>query len=141
MDYLLGLVEGTGKIAVLKKNNNQWQKVTEITLPASASFTDYSDLTVYGNRVAITSQQDSKLWVGTLNSTDWAITGGKTYEFPKGNSSGVVGSGNNVLYANVEGVSFINDTQIVVVSDKAKSDQPSYQKFKDQSVHIFNLPL
>lgn len=140
-DYLLGLVEGTGKIAVLKKNSNQWQKVAEITLPASAGFTDYSDLTVYGNRVAITSQQDSKLWIGTLSSTDWAITGGKTYEFPKGNSSGVVGSGNNVLYANIEGVSFISDTQIVVVSDKAKSDQPSYQKFKDQSVHVFNLPL
>ncbi|MBB6274504.1 hypothetical protein HDF26_004982 [Pedobacter cryoconitis] len=141
IDYMLGLVEGTGKIAVLKKTASQWQKVGEINLPASASFTDYSDITVYGNKVAITSQQDSRLWIGTLSSTEWTITGGKTYAFPTGNSNGVVGSGNNVLYANVEGVSFINDTQIVVVSDKAKSDQPSYQKFKDQSVHIFNLPL
>ncbi|MGY0038744.1 hypothetical protein [Pedobacter sp. NJ-S-72] len=126
---------------VLKKTSSQWQKVSEIVLPSSASFSDYSDLTISGNKVAITSQEDSKLWIGTLSGTEWALTGGKTYSFPTGNSSGVVGSGNNVLYGNVEGVSFISDTQIVVVSDKAKSDQPSYQKFKDQSVHVFNLPL
>ncbi|WP_152620324.1 SdiA-regulated/phytase-like domain-containing protein [Pedobacter lusitanus] len=141
VEYMLGLIEAPGKIVVLKKTSSQWQKVTEIAIPSSAAFGDYSDLTVYGNKIAITSQEDSKLWIGTLSNTDWTISGGKTYEFPRGNSSGVVGAGNNVLYGNIEGVSFISDTQVVVVSDKAKSDQPSYQKFKDQSIHIFNLPL
>lgn len=139
-DYILGLVEGTGKIPVLKKTSNLWQKVAEITLPSSVTFNDYSDITVYGNKVAITSQEDSQLWIGTLDATSWTITGGTAYEFPKGSSSGVVGAGSNVLYGNIEGISFINDTQIVVVSDKAKSDQPSYQTYKDQSIHIFNLP-
>jgi len=141
VEYMLGLIESPGKIVVLKKTSSQWQKVSEIALPSSASFSDYSDLTIYGNKVAITSQEESKLWIGTLSGTEWALTGGKTYSFPTGSSSGVVGAGNNVLYGNIEGVSFISDTQVVVVSDKAKSDQPSYQKFKEQSVHVFNLPL
>lgn len=137
-EYLLGLVEGTGKIPVLKKTGSLWQKVAEINPPVA--FNDYADIALYGNKIAIVSQEDSKLWIGTLSSTDWSLSGGKTYEFPKGDVNGVIGAGNNVLYANVEGVSFISDTQIVVVSDKAKSDQPDYHKFKEQSVHIFNLP-
>ncbi len=139
-DYILGLVEGTGDIPVLKKTSSGWTKVANITLPSSVTFTDYSDICVYGNKVAITSQQDAQLWIGTLSSTSWTITGGTAYEFPKGSSTGVVGAGSYVLYANIEGISFINDTQIVVVSDKAKSDQPSYQTYKDQSIHIFNIP-
>ncbi|MGK4567281.1 hypothetical protein [Flavobacterium sp. 3HN19-14] len=139
-DYLLGLVEGTGKIPVLKKTSSKWELVAEITLPSSVTFNDYSDIAVYGNKVAITSQEDSQIWIGTLSSTSWTITGGTAYELPKGSSSGVVGAGSNVLYGNIEGISFISATQIVVVSDKAKSDQPSYQDYKDQSVHIFNLP-
>ncbi|HVI45768.1 MAG TPA: hypothetical protein VM802_12910 [Chitinophaga sp.] len=140
VEYMLGLVEGTGKIPVLKKTSTQWQKVAEITLPASASFGDYSDLTLYGNKIAITSQEDSRLWIGTLSDTSWSVSGGITYSFPTGNDQGVVGPGGKVLYANVEGVSFLSATRIVVVSDKAKSDQPSYQTYKDQSVHIFDLP-
>ncbi len=139
-DYLLGLVEGTGKIPVLKKTSSLWQKVAEITLPASVTFTDYSDIALYGNTVAITSQEDGQLWIGTLSPTSWTITGGTAYEFPKGSTSGVVGAGTSPLYGNIEGISFISDRQIVVVSDKVKSDQPSYQSYKDQSVHIFNLP-
>lgn len=139
-DYILGLVEGTGKIPVLKKTNNDWVLVDSISLPPSVTFDDYSDITVYGNKVAITSQEDAQLWIGTLSDNSWSITGGTAYDFPRGNSDGVIGAGNDILYGNIEGVSFINDNQIVVVSDKAKSSQPDYQKIKDQSVHIFNLP-
>ncbi|MCW3463160.1 esterase-like activity of phytase family protein [Chitinophaga nivalis] len=139
-DYILGLVEGTGKVPVLKKTNSKWEKIAEITLPASAAFSDYADIAVYGNKVAIVGQEDALLWVGTLSDTSWSFSGGTTYSFPTGNSQGVVGAGSNVLYGNVEGVSFISANQIVVVSDKVKSDQPSYQTYKDQSVHIFNLP-
>jgi hypothetical protein len=139
-DYILGLVEGTGKIEVLKKTSSKWEKEAEIILPSTVTFNDYSDIAIYGNKVAITSQEDSQLWIGDLSATSWSITGGTAYELPKGSSSGVVGAGTNVLYGNIEGVSFISNTQIVLVSDKAKSDQPSYQKYKDQSVHIFNLP-
>ncbi len=139
-DYLLGLVEGTGKIPVLKKTSSKWEKVAEITLPSSVTFSDYSDIAIYGTKIAITSQEDSQIWIGTLSATSWAITGGTAYEFPQGSSSGVVGAGTKVLYGNIEGITFISANQIAVVSDKVKSDQPSYQQYKDQSVHIFNLP-
>jgi hypothetical protein len=57
-----------------------------------------------------------------------------------GDINGNVGLGSYVIYGNIEGVSWISSTQVVCVSDKAKSDQPAYQTFKDQSVHIFNIP-
>ena len=80
------------------------------------------------------------LWVGTLSSTSWATIGsGTVYQFPKGSSAGVVGAGSNVLYGNVEGVSFINDSTIVTCTDKASNSQPSYQSYKDQSIQIFKL--
>ena len=139
-DYILGLVEGTGKIPVLKKTSGDWILVDSITLPSSVTFTDYSDITVSGNKVAITSQQDGQLWIGTLSSTSWSITGGTAYTFPLGSSSGVIGAGTDQLYGNVEGVSFISDTQIVIVSDKADASQPAYQSYKEQTISIFNLP-
>jgi hypothetical protein len=140
-NYLLGLVEGTGKIAVLLKGSSSWNLVTEITLPPSVTFTDYSDLAISASgKVAITSQEDGQLWVGQLSSTSWAFTGGTAYTFPLGNSSGIIGAGSLPLYGNVEGVSFITDSQIVICSDKAESSQPSYQLYTEQTVSVFNLP-
>ncbi len=140
-NYFLGLVEGTGKIAVLLKGSSSWNLVTEITLPSSVTFTDYSDLAISSTgKVAITAQEDGQLWIGQLSSTSWSITGGTAYTFPLGSSSGVIGAGTLQLYGNVEGVSFITDTQIVICSDKADSSQPSYQSYKEQTVSVFNLP-
>jgi len=139
-DYLLGIVEGTGVITVLRKTSSNWVLDATIPLPSSVTFADYSDICVYGNKIAILSQQDCQFWIGTLSSTSWTITGGTAYEFPKGSSSGVVGAGSNVLYANAEGISFISPTQVVIVTDKADNSQPSYQSYKDQSVSIFNIP-
>lgn len=139
-DYILGLVEGTGKVVVLKKTSSTWSYITEITLPSSVTFTDYSDIAIYGDKVAITSQEDGQLWIGTLSSTSWSITGGTAYTFPVGSSSGVIGAGTNQLYGNVEGVTFISNTQIAIVSDKMSSSQPAYQSYKEQTISIFNLP-
>ncbi|MBC7553973.1 MAG: hypothetical protein H7257_08340 [Taibaiella sp.] len=139
-DYMLGLVEGTGKVPVFVKTGSNWSYVTEITLPSSVTFTDYSDIAIYGNQIAITSQVDGQLWIGTLSSTAWSITGGTAYTLPLGSSGGVIGAGSYQLYGNIEGVSFISSTQVVIVSDKADSGQPSYQSYKDQSVAIFNIP-
>ncbi len=139
-DYMLGLVEGTGAVPVFLKTGSNWSYVTSITLPSSVTFTDYSDIAVNGNQVAITSQVDGQVWIGTLSSTSWSITGGTAYNFPLGSSSGVIGAGTNQLYGNVEGVSFISSNQIVIVSDKADASQPSYQSYKEQTVSIFNIP-
>ena len=138
VDYMLGLVEGTGKIIVLQLINDSWRKVTEFTIPYV--FDDYSDLTVYRNTIAVCSQEDAKLWVGKLDENTWSVVDkGIEYDFPKGNEDGTVGAGNLMIYGNVEGVSFINDSTIVTCTDRMKDKQPSYQKHKDQSVQVFRL--
>ncbi len=138
-DYLLGLIEGTGQIKVLKKTSSGW--VTQATLTVPVAFPDYSDIDIWGSRVAITTQQGSQLWTGTLSATSWSFTdAGRVYDFPRGSSAGTVGAGSNVLYGNIEGVSWVNATTLVCVSDKADSSQPSYQQYKDQSIHVFQLP-
>jgi uncharacterized protein YjiK len=139
-DYLLGLVEGTGKIPVLKKTSSQWQLVDSITLPSSVTFTDYSDIAIYGSKIAITSQEDGQIWVGTLSSSSWSITGGTAYNMPYGSSSGVAGAGSYQIYGNIEGITFISSTQVAIVSDKVASSQPSYQQYKGEMISIFNLP-
>lgn len=138
-DYLLGLCEGTGNIIVTKKTSSEWQYVATIAPPVA--FTDYSDIDIRNNRVLISSQEDSKLWVGTLSSTSWAFVGaGTVYNFPRGGENGVVGGpGFYKLYANIEGVSWIDDNTFVAVSDKASGKDPAYMKYKDQSIHIFKL--
>jgi hypothetical protein len=138
-DYLLSLVEGTGAIVVMQLIGSTWTKVTEFFLPIS--FSDYADITLFGNKIAVVSQEEATLWVGELSQTSWSIVPNKSilYEFPKGNSSGVIGAGNNILYGNIEGVSFIDDSTIVTCTDKASTSQPTYQTYKDQSVQIFRL--
>ncbi len=138
-DYLLGLIEGTGQIKVLKKTGSGW--VTQATIAPPVAFPDFSDLDVWGSRVAIVTQQGSQVWTGTLSSSSWSFVGaGTVYDFPKGSSTGTVGAGSYPLYGNVEGVSWVDASTLVFVSDKAGNDQPSYQQYKDQSIHVFRLP-
>jgi hypothetical protein len=141
-DYLLGLCEGTGVIVVMQQDGNNWDLVTTFNMPTGTGMTDFSDIDISASgRVGVTSQESSKLWIGQLSTTSWGFTdGGVVYNFPTGDANGNVGAGSDVLYGNVEGVSFITDTKVVCTSDKAKSSQPSYQTIKDQSIHIFNLP-
>jgi hypothetical protein len=143
-NFMVAIVEGTGKIPVLVHSTGSgtdWVVIDSITLPPSVTFTDYAEICIKGDTIAVLSQQDSQFWLGTISSTSWTITSTiGVYQFPLGSTAGVVGAGDSILYANVEGISFINDSQIVVCSDKAKSSQPAYQQIKDQSVHIFTLP-
>jgi len=44
------------------------------------------------------------------------------------------------MYCNMEGVAWLGNGQLVVVSDKVKPDQPGRCSRKDQSIHIFKLP-
>lgn len=141
-DYMLGLCEGSGTIIVMKKNGSSWVYLTSFAMPPNTGMTDFSDMDIAASgRVAITSQESSKLWIGQLNPTSWAfVDSGVIYNFPTGDDNGNIGKGTNILYGNVEGVSFINDTKIVVCSDKMSNSQPSYLQYKEQTISIFNLP-
>ena len=43
-------------------------------------------------------------------------------------------------YCNVEGIAWLSEDMLVMVSDKKKSRQPEKCAGKDQSIHIFRLP-
>ncbi len=141
-DYLLGLSEANGNIIVMEANGSDWKYISTMPFPQSMAMNDYSDIDISETgAIAVTSQESSKLWIGKLSGTDWQLDGeGTLYTFPTGDENGNVGKGSNVLYGNVEGVSFISDSQVVICSDKASSDQPYYQTFKEQSISIFSIP-
>src|SRR4029453_2587074 len=73
-DYLLALCEGNrcragkkgrrpggGRIQVLERRGKLWQRVATIELPRSVRFEDYSALAIRGERIAVTSQETSRL--------------------------------------------------------------------------------
>lgn len=142
-DYLLGLCEGgncgdetsdaiPGRIKVLRQEGSSWVTEANISLPlVGFSFSDYSDIALYpygtDYKLAITSQESKRVWVGLLSGTSWSIGGGAVYDFPSS------------AYCNIEGVTFLSATRLAMVSDKDKTGSASCNT-KDESVHIFDLP-
>lgn len=132
-----GKKSGNGKIWVFHNRNDRWEPVDKIRLPRKADFKDYSGLDVKGKSIVVTSQEDSKLWIGKLQSRGhspatinfWIQGKGEVYEFNEDENR----------YCNIEGVSILNDSTFVVVSDKKKKKQPESCKKKDQSIHVFTL--
>ena len=127
--------------------NCLYKSIKMYKLPAFIDFIDYSALQFkaqnasYNNHydLAIVSQESSALWVGEI---EWTLDDGPVfkddgdiYKFPKGGDC-------ETIFCNVEGVTFINDGQFVMVSDQAKNKgkQPWICGLRDQSIHIFKLP-
>ena len=146
-DYLLALCEGNrcragkkgkkpggGRIQVLQCRGTVWKPVARIKLPASVEFEDYSAVALRGRRIAVLSQRTSALWVGTLDTKHWSITGeGKTYGFPltrKGKPK----------YCTLEGLCWLSDRSFVMVSDLSKAHYHGRCSKTDQSIHVFSLP-
>jgi len=147
-EYLLGLCEGNdcdgksmgrtpgnGRIKVFARDDDDFEYVASIALPRSLPFVDFSGMDVRDGNLALVSQETSALWVGRLDPASWRIQGdGEVYGFPT-EPNGAVG------YCNVEGVSWIDEETVVVVSDARKEDdQPATCLAKEQSIHIFRLP-
>jgi hypothetical protein len=146
-DYLLALCEGNrcragrkgrrpggGRIQVLEASGKVWRPVATIKLPSRAWFEDYSALGIRGERIAVTSQQTSRLWLGRLRRSDWTIVGaGRVFDFPRTRKG-------KPLYCTVEGISWIAEDTFVAVSDLAKAEYPGRCERKDQSIHVFRLP-
>jgi hypothetical protein len=66
--------------------------------------------------------------------SSWTIDGdGQVYDFPRSSKG-------KTVYGNVEGVCWIAEDRIVIVSDRRKSDQPKRCGEKDQSIHVFEIP-
>ena len=55
----------------------KWNVEATIKLPSkTADFSDYSGLDLFQRRLAVVSQEDSKLWIGELELATWKIVGG-----------------------------------------------------------------
>jgi hypothetical protein len=145
--YLLGLCEGNrckggaagrvpggGRIHVFRRGRRDWERVDKIRLPETVLFEDYSGIAVAGDRIAVVSQQSSALWLGHLAPDSWQVTdAGTSYALPRD-------ADGSIVYGTAEGVSWIAPDQVVMVSDKAKSDQDPRYQAKDQSIHVFRIP-
>jgi hypothetical protein len=146
-DYALALCEGNrcecgkkgrepgnGRVQLFEKAKKSWQHIGTIKLPKSVAFVDYSGMSIADDRVAVVSQENSMLWVGVFERSKWDWRDeGQTYKFPRT-------ADGEIMYGNVEGVSWVSPKRIVTVSDRRKSDQPKRFKEKDQSIHVFDLP-
>jgi hypothetical protein len=144
-DYVLGLCEGNqcrgkkagrvpggGRIQILERGQREWRHLGTLNIPTAVTFEDYSSIDIMNDRVAIVSQESSVLWVGKLQKSGWGfVDNGLIYPFPR--------DGEEKVYGNVEGVCWISDDQVVVVSDKKKEHDPG-KKEKDQSIHVFEIP-
>ena len=88
-----------------------------------------------GERVAVVSQESSALWVGRLSPSTWEVVDdGVVYLFPRTRHG-------QIRYGTVEGVSWLDEQTLAVVSDRAKPGQPRRMRATDQSVHIVALPV
>jgi len=105
----------------------EWSTLRKLHIPASAYFKDYSAATVdHNGRVAISSQEDSAIWIGQLLGRDdktglWDLdklefdpNEGTIYSFPKNDNC-------ETIYCNIEGIHWINSEMLMAVSDKMKS--------------------
>jgi hypothetical protein len=130
-----GTERGNGRIQVFEKKNRSWEHVAVLPIPSSVDSEDYTGLGVRGNRVFVTSQESSSLWIGILSDEAWTFENeGSIYHFPTKDG--------RRLYCNIEGVSEIPQQNglacFVVVSDKRKKGQKkNLCSSKDQSIHIF----
>jgi hypothetical protein len=146
-DYLLALCEGNrcgagragrkpggGRLHVLQRSGTLWKSVALIKLPKTVEFEDYSAVSVRKRRIAVLSQQTSRLWIGTLRFGDWTIVGeGTTYDFPRTKKG-------KRRYGSLEGVCWLTDRSFACVSDLSKPDAKKRYRKTDQSIHVFTLP-
>mmetsp|Transcript_15477 Transcript_15477/g.12759 ORF Transcript_15477/g.12759 Transcript_15477/m.12759 type:complete len:271 (-) Transcript_15477:275-1087(-) len=158
--YLLGLCEGNGcesgkkgqdpgngmailtKRSVDKKGKCVWEFVKKLTVPPEADFVDYSDMAVYNPdheasgalTVGIVSQESSAIWIGQLDTDAWEFVGpGTVMHFPRNDNC-------EIIYCNIEGISFLDEYQIITTTDRSKATQDYMCVDNDQSVQTFLLP-
>ncbi|MBF0293573.1 MAG: hypothetical protein HQL96_00170 [Magnetococcales bacterium] len=130
-----GKKKGNGRLHVFMRDKREWRNLKILLpIPPAADFRDYSDIAMRiandgrSARVAITSQEGKSVWIGHIDLDRLGfIDDGEVLPFPGDD------------YCNVEGVDWISDNTLVLVSDKAKSDSPNGCKKKEMSIHLMRI--
>ena len=125
-----------------------WEIVDTMKLPSTVEFIDYSAMSIYRGGgflsfptyVAITSQENSELWIGLIEELDYypyfqiqSLDNDLSYHLPRSVDC-------SINYCNIEGVTWRGKNQLILVSDKSKKDQDAMCNGKDQSIHYVKLP-
>ncbi len=125
-----------------------WRTLRYLVIPPEANFQDFSAISINtAGRVAITSQEESQVWLGFLShvnpedgtfdekNSEFTTEKSVVYDFPRDTNC-------EITYCNIEGIHWMNNEMLVGVSDKMKKG--GKQDFrcleKDQSIHVFVLP-
>jgi hypothetical protein len=146
-DYLLALCEGNrcragrrgkkpggGRIQVLQCSRSVWKPIATIALPPNVKFRDYSAVSLRGTRIAVVSQETSRLWIGSLRFRDWTIAGrGMIYDFPRTRKG-------NIKYCTLEGLCWLSPRSFVLVSDLCKGKYAKRCRKRGESIHVFRIP-
>jgi hypothetical protein len=136
--FLLGLAESTGQVHVFTERPGRagsWEVLASVPLPSGCGLQDFSGLANRQGRIAVVSQESSALWVGRLDPATWTLLDdGQVFAFPRDDRG-------RIVYGTVEGVSWVSDHELVVVSDRCKRDQPHRMRATEQSIHLVELPL
>ncbi|MCB1178276.1 MAG: hypothetical protein KDK36_11895 [Leptospiraceae bacterium] len=129
-----------GNVLILKKEKSFWKEVSAFKFKVKG-MKDYSDISIKEDKVAIVSQQSSSLWIGKMNSINFQFTDGKLYHFPKVNTNGEFSKeANKKTYCAVEGVTWVDEKKLAMVSDQTKKDKSGFCHLKDEMLHIFTIP-
>ncbi len=111
-----------------------WKPVAEIALPKSVRFEDHSAVSLRGDRIAVISQQTSRLWIGRLRLRDWTIAGrGTLYDFPRTTKG-------KPKYCALEGLCWVSPRTFVLVSDRCRKAAAKRCRKREQSIHVFRIP-
>jgi len=122
---------GGGRLQLFRPAPGDCEHLGTINLPPNLWFVDYSSVAIRGDKIAVLSQQSAALWIGEFRPESWAIADhGSYYGLPRD-------KGGNKQYGTAEGLSWLDEDHLVVVSDKAKKRR--FEE-KERSVHIFRLP-
>ncbi len=144
--YLLALCEGNkcrdsrrkskrgqGRIHVLERRGHMWKPVARLKLPTHVNFKDYAGMALSGDRIAVVSQESSRVWVGRVRRGQWTVAGrGRIYDLPRTKKG-------KKRHFTVEGISWLSPRTLVAVSDLVKKRHPNRGAKTDQSIHIFRI--
>ena len=122
----------SGRIDVFTRaRDGGWKPAHRIRLPREAELDDYAALAYRDGKVAIVSQASARVVVARIDDKTFELIPGSSarYRFPSKD------------YGNVEGVAWLSPNTLVAVSDRRKKDQSKRFAAKDQSIHVFRIPL
>ncbi len=111
-------------------------ELSRVDLPKGLNFGDFSGLAARGDRLAVTSQESSRIWIGRAyfdedGALDLETEG--VFNFPRQRDG-------DVDFCTVEGVDWLSDDVLVAVSDLVKDGQKRRCRNHDERIHFFSIP-